>query len=85
MNVTVTYPGGQPQTVGAALAVAVVAAALRAGHTVTVHRADDPTRWALAAVDRTVTAAAVNPDLFAIDPAVPAWVERIAAAAADLL
>ena len=85
MNVTVTYPGGQPQTIGAALAVAVVAAAVRAGHTVTIDRPDVPTRWALTATDRTVTAAAVNPHLFAVDPTIPAWVERIAAAAADLL
>ena len=84
MNVTVTYPGSR-QTIGLAVAVAVVAAALRDGHTVTVHRADTPTRWALTAADRAVTATAVNPDLFAIDPAVPAWVERIAAAAASLL
>ena len=84
MNVTVAYPGSR-QTIGPAVAVAVVAAALRDGHTVTVHRADTPTRWALTTADRTVTAAAVNPDLFAIDPAVPAWVERIAAAAAALL
>jgi len=42
------------------------------------------TRWALTATNRTVTATAINPDLFAADPAVPAWVERIAAAAADL-
>lgn len=85
MNVTVTYPGGQPQTTGTAIAVAVVAAALRAGHIATVSQPDAPTRWALTAHARTVTATAVNPDLFAVDPATPAWVERIAAAAADLL
>ena len=62
MNVTVTYRGSR-QSIGPAVAVAVVAAALRDGHTVT----------------------AVNPDLFAIEPAVPAWIERIAAAAAFLL
>ena len=84
MNVTVTHPGYR-QTIGPALAVAVVAAALRAGHTVTVTRPDHPTRWALTATRRAVTATPVNPDLFAVDPAAPAWVERLAAAAADLL
>ena len=84
MNVTVTYPG-QRQTIGPAGVVAIVAAALREGHTVTVHRADSPTRWDLRGANRAVTATPVNPDLFAIDPDLPAWVERIAAAAADLL
>ncbi len=71
MNVTVTHPGHR-QTISPALAVAVVAAALRAGHTVTVHRPDHPTRWALTATRRAVTATPVNPDLFAINPAAPA-------------
>jgi hypothetical protein len=84
VNVTVAHPGYR-QTISPALAVAVVVAALRAGDTVTVHRPDHPTRWALTAARRAVTATPVNPDLFAPDPAVPAWVERLAAAAADLL
>jgi hypothetical protein len=84
VNVTVTHPGCR-QTISPALAVAVVAAAVRAGHTVTVTRPDHPTRWALTGTGRAVTATAVNPDLFASDPAAPAWVDRIAAAAADLL
>ena len=84
MNVTVTHPGYR-QTISPALAVAVAAAGLRAGHAVTVARPDHPTRWALTAHNRTVTATPVNPDLFAIDPVTPAWVERLAAAAADLL
>lgn len=84
MNVTVTAAGAR-QHVSTALAVAVVAAGLRAGHAVTVHDHDDPIRWALTTSGRTVTAHPVNPDLFAPDPPIPAWVERIAASAADLL
>ena len=83
MNVTVSHPGYR-QTIGPAPAVAAVAAALRAGHTVTVSRPDEPSRWALTATSRAVTTTPVNPDLFAVHPAAPAWVERLAAAA-DLL
>ena len=84
VNVTVSHPGYR-QTIGPALAVAAVAAALRGGHTVTVSRPDHPTRFALTATSRAVTTTPVNPDLFAVHPAVPAWVERLTAAAADLL
>jgi hypothetical protein len=84
VNVTVTHPGAR-RTLSYATAVAVVAAGLRAGHTVTVHTTDQPTRWALTAAHRRITARAVNPDLFTSTITPPAWVERLAAAAAPLL
>ena len=84
MYVTVTFPGYR-QAVSFIGAIAVIAAALRAGHTVIVAAPGEPLRWALDASNADVTVSALNPDLFSLDPAPPGWVESLAASAAPLL
>jgi hypothetical protein len=83
--VTVTMPGYR-QALSFVAAVTQVAAALRARQPVTVAATDakHPTRWALSTDGHTITAEPANPTLFA-PAATPAWVEQLAAAAADLL
>ncbi len=86
MSVRVTITHGAGSHSGAwASAVAPLAAALRDGHTVTVTTATDQTPWAITVTNGAVAIAVINPDVFAIDLTPPAWVERLAAAAACFL
>ncbi len=79
MLVTVAWPGARYHG-SYASAVAVIAAAWRAGHRVTVADHHALTRWI---VTPTGTTGPENPDLFA-DPGAPGWVARIAAQAAAI-
>jgi len=67
-----------------ATAAAVIAAALRNGHAVTVEADDSPTRWRFTPTVRGVTIAAVNPSLFT-DSDPPPWATRLAATAERLI
>ena len=84
MYVTVTSPHGR-QRVSYASAVAAVAAVLRAGDVAHLATDDTPTVWAVAAHGRIVATTAAVTTLFDPDPAVPAWLERLAAAAARIV